>query len=44
MYGGGNIFEKPENEIQEDPVKLAEFEARILAGEKIEPTDWMPKE
>jgi len=28
----------------EDPVKLAEFEARIAAGEKIEPQDWMPKE
>ena len=28
----------------EDPVKLAEFEARIAAGEKIEPKDWMPKE
>lgn len=28
----------------EDPVKLAEFEARIAAGEKIEPRDWMPKE
>ena len=28
----------------EDPQKLAEFEARIAAGEKIEPKDWMPKE
>ena len=28
----------------EDPIKLAEFEARIAAGEKIEPKDWMPKE
>lgn len=27
----------------EDPVLLAEFEARILAGEKIEPQDWMPE-
>lgn len=28
----------------EDPVKLAEFEARIERGEKIEPQDWMPYE
>ena len=28
----------------EDPIKLAEFEARIEAGEKIEPQDWMPYE
>ena len=27
----------------EDPIKLAEFEARIAAGEKIEPKDWMPE-
>ena len=27
---------------QDDPVKLAEFQARIDAGEKIEPKDWMP--
>ncbi len=26
----------------EDPDKLAAFEARIAAGEKIEPKDWMP--
>ncbi len=26
----------------EDPNKLAAFEARIAAGEKIEPKDWMP--
>lgn len=30
-------------EIQEDPKKLAEFEARIERGEKIEPGDWMPE-
>lgn len=31
-------------EIQnEDPKKLAEFEAKINAGEKIEPKDWMPE-
>jgi ring-1,2-phenylacetyl-CoA epoxidase subunit PaaA len=28
----------------EDPKLLAEFEARIERGEKIEPKDWMPKE
>ncbi len=44
MYGGGSIFEVKANEItlDEDPVKLAEFEARIARGEKIEPMDWMP--
>jgi len=26
----------------DDPIKLAQFEARILSGEKIEPKDWMP--
>src|ERR671912_968614 len=44
MYGGGNIFEatKFDDLTTEDPVKLAEFEARIARGEKIEPADWMP--
>ena len=31
-------------EIQTDQQKLAEFEARIARGEKIEPGDWMPDE
>lgn len=48
MYGGGYIFTEPsENDQKEhidDPVKLQEFEARIDAGEKIEPHDWMPYE
>ncbi len=48
MYGGGYIFTEPtEKELKEhldDPVKLQEFEARIDAGEKIEPHDWMPYE
>lgn len=44
MYGGGNTFEAQtlggvENE---DPILLAEFEARIARGEKTEPQDWMP--
>jgi ring-1,2-phenylacetyl-CoA epoxidase subunit PaaA len=29
---------------EEDPEKLAAFEARINRGEKIEPSDWMPAE
>jgi ring-1,2-phenylacetyl-CoA epoxidase subunit PaaA len=46
MYG--NTFTSPEDWKQkidaqeEDPVQLAEFEARIDAGAKIEPGDWMP--
>jgi len=44
MYGGGNLFESMNDDLQqEDPEKLAEFEARIQRGEKIEPKDWMPK-
>lgn len=45
MYGGGNVFEsmKATALADEDPIKLAEFEARIDRGEKIEPKDWMPQ-
>jgi ring-1,2-phenylacetyl-CoA epoxidase subunit PaaA len=45
MYGGGTIFEPVKDDLlkDEDPIKLAEFEARIERGEKIEPQDWMPK-
>lgn len=45
MYGGGNVFEATtfDNLAQEDPAQLAQFEARIARGEKIEPTDWMPQ-
>lgn len=45
MYGGGYIGpdnEPKKEEIADDPQKLAEFEARIDKGEKIEPRDWMP--
>lgn len=47
MYG--NAYIDPNEKIPsilegEDPIKLAEFEARIARGEKIEPQDWMPKE
>lgn len=46
MYGGGYVPEDQKKKMQfdDDPVKLAEFEARIDRGEKIEPQDWMPKE
>jgi ring-1,2-phenylacetyl-CoA epoxidase subunit PaaA len=43
MYGGGYIGgEETLQAIQDDPIALAEFEARITAGDKIEPKDWMP--
>lgn len=42
MYGNAQIDK--DFKVDEDPQKLAEFEARIAAGEKIEPKDWMPKE
>jgi ring-1,2-phenylacetyl-CoA epoxidase subunit PaaA len=32
-----------EQRTQEDPKRLAEFEARIARGESIEPKDWMPE-
>lgn len=49
MYGNAYIENDGKKEINsltanEDPVKLAEFEARIAAGDKIEPQDWMPAE
>ncbi|MDQ7829152.1 MAG: 1,2-phenylacetyl-CoA epoxidase subunit PaaA [Armatimonadota bacterium] len=31
-----------EPQVQEDPERLAEFEARIARGERIEATEWMP--
>jgi ring-1,2-phenylacetyl-CoA epoxidase subunit PaaA len=45
MYGGGFIpggFEDVNKKVQDDPEKLAAFEAKIDAGQKIEPRDWMP--
>ena len=43
MYGSAYIDPNEKNNFDgEDPVKLAEFEARIARGEKIEPKDWMP--
>ena len=41
MYGGGYIGgEETLQANQDDPIALAEFEARIAAGDKIEPKDW----
>lgn len=49
MYGNAYIDPNEANKTHavladEDPKLLAEFEARIARGEKIEPKDWMPKE
>jgi ring-1,2-phenylacetyl-CoA epoxidase subunit PaaA len=50
MYGNAYIENDPNKPAinsltaDEDPVKLAAFEARIAAGDKIEPQDWMPKQ
>jgi ring-1,2-phenylacetyl-CoA epoxidase subunit PaaA len=47
MYGNAYIDPNDKAAMMlagEDPQKLAEFEARIARGEKIEPKDWMPKE
>jgi len=45
MYGNLSIVEGPtEDQEQDDPVKLAAFEAKIERGDKIEPHDWMPAE
>jgi ring-1,2-phenylacetyl-CoA epoxidase subunit PaaA len=47
MYGSVSVIEidnQGKKVHEEDPVKLAEFEARIERGEKIEPADWMPFE
>lgn len=42
MYGNSNLDK--DFVVDDDPIKLAEFEARIAAGDKIEPKDWMPNE
>jgi len=45
MYGNISVVEGPNKDAPaDDPVRLAEFEARIQAGEKVEPHDWMPSE
>jgi len=42
MYG--NTYLAKDFEVNDDPIKLDEFEARIANGDKIEPKDWMPQE
>jgi ring-1,2-phenylacetyl-CoA epoxidase subunit PaaA len=45
MYGSLSVtdFDNHGKDLKdEDPIKLAEFEAKIARGEKIEPMDWMP--
>jgi len=47
MYGGGYLHDpnaSKQQQQQDDPVLLADFEAKIDTGEKIEPQDWMPYE
>ncbi|MDB5035224.1 MAG: paaA [Chlorobi bacterium] len=46
MYGNLSVIDaQPLDPNQvDDPELLAEFEARIARGEKIEPHDWMPRE
>lgn len=47
MYGNMSIVEVDNHGLkphEEDQTKLAEFEAKIAAGHKIEPSDWMPYE
>jgi len=42
MYG--NTYLAKDFEVNDDPIRLNEFEARIANGDKIEPKDWMPQE
>ena len=42
MSGSSNVGMHVDHALEEDPVKLAEFEAKIDAGKLIEPDDWMP--
>lgn len=48
MYGNISVTDEPDQQAgkngEESPELLAEFEARIDRGEKIEPHDWMPAE
>ncbi len=44
MYGNAIIEAGAVIASDDDPIQLAEFEAKIDAGEKIEPRDWMPRE
>src|SRR4029078_1619812 len=42
LYNTTMTPNKPETNV-EDPARLAAFEARIAAGESIEPKDWIPE-
>ncbi|HEX5958480.1 MAG TPA: 1,2-phenylacetyl-CoA epoxidase subunit PaaA [Hyphomicrobiaceae bacterium] len=42
MYAQALSLERPQSATQEDPERLARFQARIDAEQRIEPTDWMP--
>ena len=46
MYGNVSILDISETAqiLNEDPIRLEQFEAKIARGEKIEPYDWKPKE
>lgn len=46
MYGSAFVGDMPTSteQYQDDPILLAEFEAKIERGDKIEPHDWMPRE
>ncbi len=43
MSGSSNVGMHIDHNVQEDPEKLAEFEAKVSAGGLIEPDDWMPQ-
>lgn len=42
-FPGAIVTETQTTPLSEDPARLAAFEARIAAGESIEPKDWMPE-
>jgi ring-1,2-phenylacetyl-CoA epoxidase subunit PaaA len=42
MSGSSNVGMHIDQDLNEDPEKLAEFEARMARGDMIEPDDWMP--
>ncbi len=43
MSGSSNVGMHIDHNVQEDPEKLADFEAKIDAGQLIEPDDWLPQ-
>ena len=42
MYTQALSLERPLSNAPDDPERLARFQARIDAEERLEPTDWMP--